>query len=423
MMTMSNGSLCLDGVDKAIGDIGVTKFCSNCGKSIGVGVRFCPNCGTELAENVETAAQGSFPSLQNEPKAGVLPLSNYGNSRNARRSPKAWLIVCFIAMGVVMGAFLYASPYLALRNIKQAAFEGNTDALRELVDFPSFRASLKEELGGQMSRYALTEMAKDDSGVAVLGSAFASSFVNVLVDQFVTPQVIVNMAQGKKVEGAPDSVAGFIDQFTAGRSENEPRISTGYESYGRFSVHIFPARSKEAVTLVLLRSRLATWRVIGIRLPPLNQLTNEIDKASTPISKTGSSESAVVSEANSESAAIEDHAACLAYDKPVLKFEGTLKRQTFPGPPNYESVEKGDDAETVWILSLSGLPICTLRVDGDQPAEKSVGKMQLLIDSDMYDKYRSLVGESVTVTGGLDHATTGHHHTDVMLQVTNIEPR
>jgi|ERR1035441_7754273 hypothetical protein len=113
---------------------------------------------------------------------------------------------------------------------------------------------------------------------------------------------------------------------------------------------------------------------------------------------------------------------CLSYGQATVKIRGTMEPQTFPGPPNYESVAKGDSAENVWVLNLDA-PICTVRADQDQPAEANIKTMQLTFAyADMYNEYRSLVGKHVTVTGGLWHASTGHHHTSVMLQVKDIEP-
>ena len=43
---------------------------------------------------------------------------------------------------------------------------------------------------------------------------------------------------------------------------------------------------------------------------------------------------------------------CLSYEPSVVTLSGTLVRKTFPGPPNYDSVKKGDKPETVWFLDL-----------------------------------------------------------------------
>jgi hypothetical protein len=107
--------------------------------------------------------------------------------------------------------------------------------------------------------------------------------------------------------------------------------------------------------------------------------------------------------------------------QPIQTLKGVIEKETFPGPPNYESVEKGDKPETYWILNLD-VPICTLGADQRGSSENNVRKLQLLFAQvDMYKVYRSQLGKPVTVTGSLEHAFSGHHHTDVMLQATKIE--
>jgi hypothetical protein len=43
---------------------------------------------------------------------------------------------------------------------------------------------------------------------------------------------------------------------------------------------------------------------------------------------------------------------CLAYEPAVVQLIGTISKKTFPGPPNYESIKKGDKPETYWVLDL-----------------------------------------------------------------------
>lgn len=120
---------------------------------------------------------------------------------------------------------------------------------------------------------------------------------------------------------------------------------------------------------------------------------------------------------------------CLAYEPVAVSLTGVITRKTFPGPPGYESVEKGDEPETIWVLGVNQ-PICTDEkketIDGEEHttvAEANLQEFQLLIsDQETYAKYGSLVGRTVTVTGTLVHGFTGHHHTTVMLSVTAMEP-
>lgn len=116
---------------------------------------------------------------------------------------------------------------------------------------------------------------------------------------------------------------------------------------------------------------------------------------------------------------------CLSYEPATVTLKGTVSRKTFSGPPNYESVEAGDQPETYWVLRLTK-PLCVKGKgddgqDPDDQPESGVADIQLNLNEDQYAKYRNLVGKEVTVTGSLSHAFTGHHHTAVLLTVTEMK--
>ena len=111
---------------------------------------------------------------------------------------------------------------------------------------------------------------------------------------------------------------------------------------------------------------------------------------------------------------------CLNYEPDVITVTGTLQQQTFAGPPNYESVGKGDAAEKVLILRADNA-IC-VNANTDNQQEKDVSDLQLVVAGQkQYRKYKSLVGRKVTVTGTLFQAHTGHHHTRVLLTVQALQ--
>ena len=115
--------------------------------------------------------------------------------------------------------------------------------------------------------------------------------------------------------------------------------------------------------------------------------------------------------------------ACLSYEPTVVKIAGTLTRKTFPGPPNYESVRRGDRAETYWFVELHA-PVCVTEDKADpdlNPSQDRVGKIQLVLDPDAYKTYKGLVDGEVVATGSLFGAHTGHHHTPVLLTTKFIE--
>jgi hypothetical protein len=117
---------------------------------------------------------------------------------------------------------------------------------------------------------------------------------------------------------------------------------------------------------------------------------------------------------------------CLSYETDGVKLAGKIKRMTFPGPPNYESVKKGDQPEVTWILTLDK-PICVNADPSNEfsEAEKNVSDVQLALAPEGFTKWRALVRNRVpvVVTGKLFHAHTGHHHTQVLIEVADIKRR
>jgi Domain of unknown function (DUF4431) len=114
---------------------------------------------------------------------------------------------------------------------------------------------------------------------------------------------------------------------------------------------------------------------------------------------------------------------CLSYEPSTVMLKGKIGRKTFAGRPNYESIKKGDEPEIYWVLRLTK-PIC---VNGDESMpngenpEKNVSDIQLGLDEEQYARYKDLLGKEVVVRGTLSHALTGHHHTNVLLKVTEIK--
>lgn len=95
---------------------------------------------------------------------------------------------------------------------------------------------------------------------------------------------------------------------------------------------------------------------------------------------------------------------------------GLMIRMTYPGPPNYESIEDGDEPETYFVLR----PDIPIDCATDSPQFGSNKLMQLVVKANDYKKYQHLVGGKVTVAGILLYAETGHHHTPLMVDVNSI---
>ncbi len=156
-----------------------------------------------------------------------------------------------------------ASPLLAARSLVQAAKSGDEKALERQVDFPAFRASLKDELSARM----VAEMRKDDrlGGLSGLGMLLAPTLVGGAVDAFVTPQAISAMVQEGK---APKPDLAKVEPEAGPKPESQKvRQSWGYRDLDTFAVTLTrDDQPDEQVSLLMKRRNLFGWKLAGIDL-------------------------------------------------------------------------------------------------------------------------------------------------------------
>ena len=114
---------------------------------------------------------------------------------------------------------------------------------------------------------------------------------------------------------------------------------------------------------------------------------------------------------------------CLSYEPAVVTLSGTLVRKTFPGPPNYESVKRGDKPETSWFLDLpESVCVNEDKTEPDlNPEQSGIHEIQLVLQPEQYQRHKGMVGRKVLATGTLFGEHTGHHHTPVLLTVRTLE--
>lgn len=115
--------------------------------------------------------------------------------------------------------------------------------------------------------------------------------------------------------------------------------------------------------------------------------------------------------------ALPNHGGCVAYEPDTVTLSGSLERRTYPGRPNYESVARGDEAETGFYLVVNP-PLCVTRnLDEVNRPMAAVSVLQLVLDRRGYDRLRPSLGHGVTIRGALFHSYTGHHHAELLLYV------
>src|SRR5262245_57379838 len=97
-------------------------------------------------------------------------------------------------------------------------------------------------------------------------------------------------------------------------------------------------------------------------------------------------------------------AACLQYGAVTLT--GRLVQQTYAGPPDYESVTRGDQPLVIWVLQVER-GLCVDAANSSDPSAYNEKEIQLVLGADQYAEspqygpYRQLLGAKVIVTGAL----------------------
>jgi hypothetical protein len=185
------------------------------------------------------------------------------------------LLVLALVLLCVSG-YSYYSPQVHLKNIKAAAEARDTERLRELIDFESVRAGLKEDMRSMFMASMQKELAGNP--FAGLGLLMMNAMVDPMVDAMISPTSIVAMIEGGKVEGKADgspSGAASHEQAAptpfASASSRQANIITehGYENYTRYRISMRPAHEPvdKALSFNLRREGLFGWKLYRITLP------------------------------------------------------------------------------------------------------------------------------------------------------------
>src|ERR1700744_2601115 len=113
----------------------------------------------------------------------AVPERNRHGSRGGAARPLIITLFVIVLIGAV--ALAYASPYIALNNLKRAADARDAQTVDQYVDFPALRESLKEQVAGLLTR----RLGAHSSGnpLAAIGAMIGVALIGPLVDAYATP--------------------------------------------------------------------------------------------------------------------------------------------------------------------------------------------------------------------------------------------
>jgi hypothetical protein len=175
-------------------------------------------------------------------------------------------IAALILLGVAVGGYATAGPFIALRGMKVGITEQDSEKLSEHIDFPTLRMNLKEQINAVVVKESAAQM--KDNPFAVLGIAIASKLAESVVESFVTPAGLASLMQGRnptEPAAVPTAAADVSNGETGDKPEPFKNARYTYDGADRFSVWMKNDKGEE-IRFVLTRTWLS-WKLTNIIIP------------------------------------------------------------------------------------------------------------------------------------------------------------
>jgi len=167
---------------------------------------------------------------------------------------KKWVIAAVAAALALAGTWYWASPALAMNNLRNALVKGDRSELAERIDFPAIRESLKS----QMSAMMVAEMAKkkdEGNAFAALGGMLATAMVGPMIDGIVTPDGLKAVVQHARFKS---------DAEVQARPEQKWNVER--DGFDKFTAIAATQPGEKAPKLLFKRDGLG-WRLVDIEMP------------------------------------------------------------------------------------------------------------------------------------------------------------
>ncbi|NML99534.1 DUF2939 domain-containing protein [Paraburkholderia sp. RP-4-7] len=210
-------------------------------------------------------------------------------STRTKRSATRPLIVTLIVIAVIAAlGFGYASPYMALNNLKRAADARDTQTVNEYVDFPALRESLKQQVTGVLTRRL--DAHGNGNPFAAIGAMIGVALIGPLVDAYATPDGVAALLNGMPPRGNPGerppvppapaapapaepapSVAGNTangpaNSVNSATPPQPPQTTAGYRGLNEFVVTYQHGAGDARYSAILRREGLFTWKLAAVNL-------------------------------------------------------------------------------------------------------------------------------------------------------------
>lgn len=165
-----------------------------------------------------------------------------------------------VAVCVLAAALVYASPYLALRNIGKAIERKDADAVSEYVDFPALRESIKGHMLLKVQEQMQSPEMKNNP-FAGFGQVMAMGLVNQLTESLVSPAGVMLMLENGKPGKPSDVAAAGVGIDTQGGKPHKD-FAVDYQGWSKVFVH----PKNQPGGFIFKRDGLMGWKLVSVKM-------------------------------------------------------------------------------------------------------------------------------------------------------------
>ncbi|MFM0511407.1 DUF2939 domain-containing protein [Paraburkholderia sp. RL17-373-BIF-A] len=211
-----------------------------------------------------------------------------GSKRGMHGGATRPLIVTLIVIVVIAAlGFAYATPYIALNNLKRAADARDAQTVNQYVDFPALRESLKEQVAGLLTRRLGAH--SNGNPLAAIGAMIGVALIGPLVDAYATPDGVAALLNGMPPRGdpgerppAPPAANNPPDAAATapapaapanGNAANvnsappqPPQTTAGYRGLNEFVVTYQHGAGDARYSAIFQREGVFTWKLAAVNL-------------------------------------------------------------------------------------------------------------------------------------------------------------
>jgi hypothetical protein len=168
-------------------------------------------------------------------------------------------------------AYLAATPYISIKQFRQALEQRDLPAIERYVDFPSVRESLKEQLKAKLVEGMAKHSMADtwvNLGMGALGYAIAEPMIDAAVNAYVSPAGLKVLMAGSQ----PATPSGLQTAAPQNQAEKSDMAASDLKlSYKSPNLFVISARDtsppNQTIKFNFERNNLVDWRLTSISLP------------------------------------------------------------------------------------------------------------------------------------------------------------